>query len=388
MGRDMRDIRLFAPPDISPYGDGPEPAEGLFFTFDGLFWWIDTPDTAPIGFPNLTREVYHGPDSTEIQTNTHDNQFIKNYMTKGNRFEIGRVLDRWGWFVSTYHLHNQTTSRTLRDVDVVFVDDAFGGGGDRLLTGYIVTDATTFSIENLPITFDEMTVSNRTDHWSIELNGLYRTRRRHHGGFFEFFAGARYMEFDDTFKVRANGNRADQTLWEDNDNDGTWEQTDFTDFPTQVLADSYWNTKAENNIIGPQVGVRWFRQHGRWRLSAEGRFFAGLNNQNITQTGLFGSELDPSQRIQGRSENFAPSGYTNERYELEFSPGAEIRLDLHLQITRAISAKLGWTGFYLDGIARASSMVNYEVPTMGINMANNRQNVFVQGLHVGVEVNR
>lgn len=364
---DIRQLRLFGPPQVSPYGDGPEPGEGLFFTFEGLFWWIETPEATPIGFPNLTRNVFFGPDDSDmvVQSNTHDTGFLKNFLVEGNRYEIGRVLDRWGWFVSAYDLHDQWNTRTLDDVDVVFVDDEFGPLGLKLLEGFFFddpdADPPTTVIRNLPVTFDDVRVTNRVDHWSVELNAMYRTRRRHHGGFFEFFGGARYMELDDTFLVSAEGG---------------------------ILADSNWDTRVENNIIGPQAGMRWFRQHGRWRLSAEGRLFAGINNQNIHQSGVFGTQLNPTQEVEGQPMNFDTTGYVNDAYEVEFSPGLELRLDLHYQITRALSVQVGWTGFYLDGIARASSMINYEVPTMGINLGNNRQDVFIQGVTVGFELNR
>ena len=399
MADDIREMRLFGPPNVSPYGDGPEPAEGFFFTFDGLYWWISTPEKTPIGFPDLTRNVYFGPNDTDmvVQSNTHDTGFIKNFDTDGNRYEVGRIIDRWGWFVSHYNLSGQGTYDTLHDVDMVFVDDAFGPAGSRLLEGWYVDDpvAGTAVLRDLPVTFDEIDVVNRVEHWSVELNAVYRTRRKHHGGFFEFFAGCRYPEFDEEFKVDAigatlTGDSID--VWEDNNRDGTWEEgtIDVGDdgFPLRTLGNSRWRTRAENNIVGPQVGVRWFRQHGHWRLSTEGRFFAGFNNQNIHQTGVFGSQLDASQLIEGRPAVFDTTGFENEADALEFSPGAEFRIDLHYQLTRAISVKVGWTGFYLDGIARASSIINYEVPTMGLNMGNNRQDVFIHGLNIGVEANR
>jgi hypothetical protein len=43
---------------------------------------------------------------------------------------------------------------------------------------------------------------------------------------------------------------------------------------------------------------------------------------------------------------------------------------------------------WLDGIARASSMINYTVPAMGINMADNREGVLLNGLTLGFDVNR
>jgi len=407
MGRDIRDMQLFAPAEVSPYGDGPEPAEGFFFTFDGMFWWIGAPKDQPIGFPNLTRNVYFGPEDSDmvVQTNTHNTGMLGTDMVEGNRFEVGRVIDRFGWFLSVYDLKTQTSRLTTSEMDVVFVDDEFGSGLE-LLEGYFISDPTatppTAVRRNLPVTFDHVYIENKVEHWSVELNAMYRTRRRHHGGFLEFFAGARYMEFHEEFNVDARGHVVGATTEDDDDTTierwffnretGEWEfgeiDTGGDGLQIRALGDSYWNTRVENNIIGPQLGIRWFRQHGRWRLSAQGRFFAGFNNQNVSQRGVFGTDLDPSTLIEGRPANFDTTGYSNDQHALEFSPGAETRFDLHYQFSRAISFKVGWTGLWIDGIARPSSMINYEVPTMGINMANNRDTVFVHGLNIGVEVNR
>jgi len=42
---------------------------------------------------------------------------------------------------------------------------------------------------------------------------------------------------------------------------------------------------------------------------------------------------------------------------------------------------------WVDAIARPSNMIVYEVPGMGINPAHNRQDVFVNGVNWGVDVN-
>jgi len=41
-----------------------------------------------------------------------------------------------------------------------------------------------------------------------------------------------------------------------------------------------------------------------------------------------------------------------------------------------------------DGIARSSNMINYTLPMMGINLDNNRQDLFIHGLNVGITINR
>ena len=80
--------------------------------------------------------------------------------------------------------------------------------------------------------------------------------------------------------------------------------------------------------------------------------------------------------------------FASSDHQTEFTPLVEFRVEGHVQLTRLISFKVGWTGIFMDSIARAADMVNYTVPTMGINTDSNQQTVFMQGVNVGVELNR
>ena len=84
----------------------------------------------------------------------------------------------------------------------------------------------------------------------------------------EFTAGGRYLELKDQFWVDARGGN---------------------------LTDSYWNTTSHNEIAGPEIGLRWFQPCGRFGISAEGRFTAGLNSQSVNQDGILGSGLTAGQ---------------------------------------------------------------------------------------------
>jgi hypothetical protein len=75
-------------------------------------------------------------------------------------------------------------------------------------------------------------------------------------------------------------------------------------------------------------------------------------------------------------------------YAREWAPAVELRVEGRYQITRALSFHAGWTGLWMDGIARANSIINYEVPGMGVDLAGNRQNIFMNGLTIGIDFNR
>jgi hypothetical protein len=383
-------FQIFAPADVSTYGGIQQPNEGYFFKFDGLWWSISAPEVRPIGFPG-TRRVNYGPnDSTDvrIQTNTLDTSIFDNQFSAGNRIEFGRIENRNGWFVSIYQQRDQTQDYTAQAADMVFNDPAFGPHGESLLQGNVNNNSTTvppFSppvFRNLPVTFSNIFVENAIDTWGVELNYIHRYMTCHHGGTFELFLGTRYYEFNDNFRVHT----ASPTL------PGNAIAVVSGNVPS-FLGGSYWDTEAENHIVGPQVGLRWFKKQGRWTFSTEGRFMAGLNCQNLAQQVDMGPNLRPGVNANGTYTPFQPTVMSHTTsthivYAREFSPLLELRLEGKYQITRAIEFNAGWTGWWVDGIARASSVVDYTVPSMGIDLSGNREGVFVNGLTIGFTVNR
>ncbi|MBC7337975.1 MAG: hypothetical protein H5U01_17120 [Clostridia bacterium] len=65
-----------------------------------------------------------------------------------------------------------------------------------------------------------------------------------------------------------------------------------------------------------------------------------------------------------------------------------MRATIKYQVTSKINLSVGWTGLWMDGIARASNMILYRVPDMGITMEHNTQDLFINGVTAGVEFNR
>lgn len=245
----------------------------------------------------------------------------------------------------------------------------------------------------LPIVFDDVKVENKNELWGTELMYSYRTHPGNRGGFFEMYFGARYLEFNDLFSVDAR-NRIPgepENPVEDEDRVPYWT-------PGAALADSYWHTNADNHIVGPQIALRWFRTSDRWTFDTSGRFVAGFNNQNIFQQGTLASQWYPGSKytsdiefepadFQGRPLLMSKTSFTHQAHEIEWSPIVELRLNLQYQLTRGISVRGGWTGMWIDGIARGSSLNVYRVPDMGLDMADNRQDVFIHGFNGGIQMN-
>ncbi|NUQ63217.1 MAG: BBP7 family outer membrane beta-barrel protein [Pirellulales bacterium] len=410
-GQGVRDMQLFAPAEIDGFGNGARADEGFFFQFDGLYWWILPPDTDPVGFPDLTREVFYSPEEGTTQSNTIDNSNLTADAVGGQRYEFGCIRGHHGFMFSILDLTHQNQRLVYSDVDMVFNDVPFQHPGTGLhghLHGYVsdVVTATTDDAEyensvlrDLPVTFEEVVIRNRVSIWGTEADYIFRTHPAHHGGIFEILCGVRYFEFEERFSFEGIGDRFERAFGEIDEDTG--EPTGAPIGPGTILDETFYWMDSRNHIIGPQFGLRWFRQSKRWTMSTEARFFAGFNIQNLKLEGTLGTELDeedPSSRTQDIPVQFMPFvplmrpvGFKHSRTEEEWSPGVELRFDLQYKLTRAVDFKVGWTGMWIDGIARSSNLIDYtltENRIMGIDLKDNRQGVFMHGLNIGFNINR
>jgi hypothetical protein len=394
-GQGPQGFQIFAPADESTFGGGQEPNEGYFFQYDGLYWSISAPKVHPIGYPG-TRTVSFGPTDADvgIQVNTLDTSFLDSQFSAGNRFEFGRVEDRNGWLVGIYQQRSQSQFFQAAAADVVFNDPDIGPLGQPLLYGNVNNDNTIVPpytpaiFKNLPVTFYNVNLANSLNTWGVEMNYLHRFMTGHSGGTFEMFLGARYFEFNESFRVSTAAD------------DGTHTIPSF-------LGGSFWSSQADNHVVGPQIGLRWFKKQGRWTFSTEGRFMAGYNSQNIRQQVDMGPGLNPGQTVVSRVNATPPptllydyvyppfqpkvmshTTATHVTYAHEWSPAVELRLEGRYEITRTLSFHAGWTGMWMDGIARASSVIDYTVPSMGVDLSDNRQNLLLNGLTLGFDINR
>jgi hypothetical protein len=187
-----------------------------------------------------------------------------------------------------------------------------------------------------------------------------------------------------------------------------------------VLDDLTVDYRQLNNVVGPQMLVRWSNQRGRWTFSTEGRFMAGANIQHGLQTtsiasryfdpitvlgnagtiGIITTGVDQSGNpviivtngtlgasVQG-AHNLSPLGSKVTSARTEFTPLGEIRFNTSYQLTKAFALHLGYSAMYAYGITRAANTIDYTLPRMGILETGARQNLFVNGLNFGIEFNR
>ncbi|MEN6450031.1 MAG: BBP7 family outer membrane beta-barrel protein, partial [Thermoguttaceae bacterium] len=288
-------LQIFAPDDESTYGGGQAPAQGYFFMIDGLYWNITPPHTHPIGFPS-TRQVFSGPTAADerMEFNTLDTSQLSGQFSIGNRIEFGRIEEQNGWMVSIFQLRDQEQDYTNSGAEIVFHDPINGQSGVGLLNGNVNVNSSSTPpnspavFRDLPVVFSNVFVQESISTWGVEADYIHRFMTGHNGGTFELLLGPRYFEFNDSFNVHTGADTGTLTV-------------------PSFLGGSFWDTEAQNHVVGGQVGLRWFKKQGRWMFNAEGRFLAGLNCQNVNQTVDFGPNLNPGRNADGSYTPFQPT---------------------------------------------------------------------------------
>ncbi len=361
---------LFEPLDERPYDNWAEPRQGLFFTFDGLWWHISPPNKTSIGDPTLTPTVYYPAPApatsffSTVETNSLDTS-AENLWKWGDRMELGYIDGHQGFIFTSLITESQTSETAAKNASVVFNDPAFGPFGSHLLDTVLQTaaDGTIVALGRTPVVFNSIYVQDKSRVGGVEALYIYRVSECPLGGDLEFTAGGRYFELKDQFWVDARGGN---------------------------LTDSYWNTTSHNEIAGPEIGVRYYQPIGRCGISAESRFTAGVNAQSVLQDGILGSGLTASTNAAPEPLLMNATSFTSSSHWVEFSPIIELRVEAHMQLTNIIAVKAGYTGIFINNVARAADMVNYTVPTMGItrDLQGNLQPVYMQGLNLSIEFNR
>ena len=308
-----------------------------------------------------------------------------------------------------------------------------------------------YAIAPLPLTFEHYKLDSKMSHWDVEANYVFRTHATR-VGFFEFTGGVRYMQFDDSLGFTGWGlpwrgnvrielinptpsygggtgggtggttgtNAADVTEYYLQqgvlpDTNRNYTYTGNIQGPGTVLADSKWNFKAENHMAGPQVGIRYIKKcSGRWSVTADTKFFAAFNTQNLKSDGVLGSRVagydpeaismignDDSQDsiIRGSGKiPWVPVGlmqtgqeFRHARTDHKFSPVIDFGLKANWQFTDAIGFNVGYQGMWLDQTARASMVNDYRIDhnsnIFGIN-DKVTQATWMHGVSAGISINR
>jgi len=237
-------------------------------------------------------------------------------------------------------------------------------------------------------------VYNRMVLNGTEVMRIYRTPQLKNNSYFDVVYGVRWFQADDTFQLQ-----------------GTGGVLDATNIHNRVM----------NNLVGPQIGLNWTQQRGRWIMSVKSRFMAACNFENYSQHSILASNYSSEQLLlnaQSTASNvpilinpttgaeYFPTGLAADEirnapaalnsygsnytaFATKFAPLVELRFNATYQITRAFGLQIGYTVIYTNGINRASDTINYSLqnPAMGFTNMGLRENLVIQGLNFGFNFN-
>lgn len=363
-------VRPFGPAETSGYGNGPRPKVGFFGSFERVYWVFSKPQVAVVGSETAGGFVQFNTLLPTTLRNTVDTGEFEANPAWGNRIELGYIdTNDYGWLASVLDHVSQGQFHQYQNAQVLFDDPL----------GYLNTNLfTIFNLGKFPPIFQFLNLKNVTRLNGLELMRLYRAPRMHNGGYFDVMYGVRFLQLDDTFSVTTTNC------------DYTNDCTGLSAFVFNPLADSRWSTRAQNNMIGPQIGLRWSHQRQRWIWSSEARFLAAANFQNVTQKYSLGTNTAPDAGTFLVQSAILPGlGGTNHQYTTLFSPVGELRLQVAYQVTSNIALKFGYTGLAMGNITRASNRVDYSGPNLiSILPGGIHQTFYSNGINFGVELNR
>ena len=363
--------RPFGPAETSGYGNGPRPKIGFFGSYERLYWSFSKPATAEIGSVTAEGPAIN-PISFEptIWTNTADTGWMQANPAWGNRTEVGYIdTNDYGWLASVLDHVSQGQFTQVQNARVNFDDPA------HLLDVFFLG----FNLGKFPPNFVFLNLKNVTKINGVEIMRMYRPPRLHDGGYIDVMWGARFLQLDDTFVV--NGDNVNVTNF----------VTGSTSYFFDPLSNSTWSTRAQNNMIGPQVGLRWAHQRARWIWSSEFRFLGAANFQGVHQKTSLGDVTGPNLTLFGPDPlNIIPGiGSRTHSFATTFSPVGELRLQFSYQATSNVALKFGYTGLVMGNITRASNRIDYSGPTLvSILPGGIHQTFYSNGINFGVEVNR
>jgi hypothetical protein len=382
------DARFFEKWDDYPFDREPYAKEGFFVKFNLGRMLIESPEPAAIGADGILRDGFFGTLGPMLEFNSVNTAAL--YNDKLHEFqdtEVGYMERDQGWFVRFFDIKGHDQEWVRSDVGVIFNDpqrlligfyDLDGDGLDDSFDGDLNFGRDGGAIDagdlvQQGVIFGELQTHLRQHFWQIEANHVIRLNREICGAYWEPFCGIRFLEFDEDFDVEGIGG---------------------------VIGDSFWNTEVQNRMVGPQVGIRWFRSDGQWTFSTESRAMLAFNFQTADQTYSFGSRIsqldgrgtDPvdagDQFIRSRFDRFVAREGVNSEHEMEIGYIIEVSTQASYAITRSLSLDFGLRGMCIDGVGRPTGMVNYTFPTLGINMDNNHQRILMAGGYIGFNFNR
>lgn len=239
---------------------------GFFFTYDRLYTSMNRSD-------EFVQDDFGGDDSW------------------GNRYEMGYMskdsvhFDRSGWLVSVLHLSGPKLQPEQNEY--IYQTGTING------RPFGVIDEDEFGL--LPL--------NNASAGGVEVMKTWRTKQLHYGSYIEPMLGVRW------FYLKDKGYRQTPRFF----------GTTFLDLPDDFLFFDAAADDSRNDLVGPEIGLRWFKQNQRWIVAAEGRFLAAANMR---------------------------STFYDKEQDVQFAPLAEIRFEATYEVFRHAALRVGYMGIF------------------------------------------
>jgi hypothetical protein len=256
--QDFYDFQLFAPPDLQEYEIYPEPSEGIFFSYDRLYWSITPPSVTRVGetenggylipsqpiAPQTIVQLNNagfqgaaqvgdapgssvigglfifGADPMQLDLNT---SWMRTAMTWGNRYEGGWIYDNRGVALSYFDSGDQNQRfTTLNEFAAssptqIFTQTSTGGGGIGGGGGGVgninQSINTTTIVSNSPppdhLIAQKLVQDNMSRIQSAGAAMIVRRElgRRGSGSTARFAFGPRFVQFEDRFNIAYESNQ-------------------------------------------------------------------------------------------------------------------------------------------------------------------------------------
>ncbi len=142
------------------------------------------------------------------------------------------------------------------------------------------------------------------------------------------------------------------------------------------------NSDVENFLFGPQIGLLYGGSTGALAYDASVRFMPGVNflraNQTTTITGVSnGGQNEPLNALP--AVNFNGISTTE-----QFASVVEWRYGLNYCLTRFLSVRAGYTGWWVGGLTRGANAYNFDLSNPNVTLSDD-DDLFAHALTFGLE---
>jgi hypothetical protein len=341
------DWQFFAPVDVDSLMELPSRKRantGWFGTYDRTYMWVSRPN---------------------VEQSKADGDF-----TSGNRYDLGFMTDdRSGWLFSMRHIGGPNVYQNIYQERINRDNTNDTGAQPNTVNPFIDQNDPQYRTR-VYILGDSLNVAGMSN---FEINKTWRREPYRYGGIIEPMMGLRYTSFND-HALNQSYNRSVNLI----SVPGT--------VGTSTLVESLISneTTIRNQMVGGQLGFRYFNYYKRWTLSSELRTF-GL--QNFQQRSYVQRTATTEYDGIALNSNVVATDYSTgtgfvQSSNSEFVVGFEARAEAAYQVTKYFNIRGG-----IDVIDFAKGIWRGANPGFG-NVNDHSQDVQLAGFTFGLTLNR